>query len=133
MLVKAKRDVQAYGPMVRLKKNHLYIVYAIEDNNGKVEYSVLRAQKPVNGQDNQEPDPLFFPCEEFTLIADHVSSSWESRMLQTGRGLVKYTSFPEWFENDFWIRAHDWDLEGNDFKIIKKYKHEYEKLYESYL
>jgi hypothetical protein len=131
MLVKAKQDHKAYGDITRLAKDRLYIVYAVEHGPAGDEYSVFPAGRVL--QDYDEPDPLFFPSYAFEVLSDKVSAAWQTKEVETAVGLIKYSSFPEWFENDFHIRAHDWNLVGDDYEIIRKYKQKYEALYKDYL
>lgn len=128
MLVRSIKPFKDYTGTHEIGVGKFFIVYAIDSSPIGKEYFVL----PI-GSANGEPDPLFFPAENFEIVIDLVTNTWVSKKVSLPRGMVNYVSFPEWFENDFYIRARDWDLEGNDYTIIQKYKQKYEQLYKDYI
>jgi hypothetical protein len=133
MLVRAKTDYKDYGPITRIFKDQLYIVYAVEDNKGKKQFAVIRTGIDLT-DDPETPDPLYFPAEVFELVADKVSKTWKIGKIEGDKDDSTYQSFPEFFDIDgFWHRLHDWNLDGDDYKVIRKYKEEYEKVYEDYI
>jgi len=127
MLVRAKKDHKDYGDILRLRKDNLYIIFAVGSRKGFDEYLALNAQYKI--EDYSEPDPLFFPADVFELIEDRVSPTWETKDVKIGDEIVTYTSFPEWFQDDFYIAAHDWNLENTQYDIVKHYLKKYQELY----
>lgn len=125
MLVKALENV-FHGGYVKIKRDERYIVFAIEKCGDDVLYYVLPyGISHVDG----EYDPLPFSKEYFEIIADKTEMKWVSEeRTVNGRSLI-ITSFPEWHENNMFVRAGDWNLENHDYKIVRKYKKKYEKIY----
>jgi hypothetical protein len=132
MLVRSIRPFRDYTGTREIPQNILFVVYAKAiDSAKKHSYYVYPLGKK---NDSQKYDPLFFDADNFEVIGDVVSQNWITKEVEFPEGDVQYSSFPEWFENDFHIRAHDWDLSGKkDYGIIRKYKKEYEELYKQYL
>lgn len=129
MLVKAKRDFNGYLP-IYLTKGSYYVVYAIDRKGDKTEYLVLKAG--LKSTNNDVPRVHFFPDDEFDIVADRVSSTWITKKIAVfGDSVEEYedSSFPEYFENDLYIRASNWDLEDSDYAVIIKYKMQYEEIY----
>ena len=127
MFVKAKKDHADYGPEIRIFKDNLYIVYAIEANDKGTSYFALSAG--FMPDENSEPNPLFFPADIFEILEDRVSKDWLTKKIQSWDGEDTYSSFPEWFENNFYIRGHDWDFEDDDYVIMRKYITQYREVY----
>ena len=131
MLVQAKKDLQDYGPITRIIKGGLYIVYAIEIEGEKTNLFVLPAKYEV--EEGRQPDPLFFPADIFDIVEDRVSGTWNTASVTISDESKVYRSFPEWFENNFYRRGHDWDFEDDDYVIMKRYILEYEHIYSDLL
>jgi len=127
MFVKSKVDYAAYGPDIRIIKDGVYLVFAIEIDQGVASFFALPAGYEVTEQ--SMPDPLFYPAEIFDVIEDRISSTWKTETIELPHRNVTYVSFPEWFENTFYIRGHDWDFDDDDYVIMKKYIKEYQKVY----
>lgn len=130
MLLRALKDSMEWNNGVSISKGELYIAYAKETRDSMNRYYILPYK--AHYEDGQY-DPLYFLARNLEIVADLTSTQWQTRILQLGADTTSYTSFPEWFENDFYIRAHDWNLEGEDYDIIRKYKDKYEMLYSAWI
>jgi len=128
MLVKAIKDT-VWGT-AQIKTGRYYVVYAIEHIQGGTKYYTYSL---CIKYEDEEYNPLPFDSEAFEIVADKTSEGWVTHDVENALGTVRYTSFPEWFDNNFYIRAHDWNLDGDDYKIVNKYKQEYEELYKEYI
>ncbi len=126
MLLRAKVDYGYAG--MGIGKNGIYIGYALHENATLREVAVY-ALSPETDAINSEVNPLYFPFGKFEVLADEFSESWTTRIITGSNGDV-YQSFPEFFNVEgFWARLHDWDLDGEDFNVIQKYKKLYERRY----
>lgn len=134
MLVRAKKtnDIRDYGPMTRLTKGQLYVVYAIEKgrgDHGQDNYAVFPFNLDKSFLSQVEVDPLYFESDNFDVVIDLISKDWVTKTVSVAQGNVTISSFEEWFEDGFYIRAHDWDLKGDDYKIMDQYLNKYENVY----
>ncbi len=132
MLVYAKSSIKDYGPIERIAPYVCCIVYAIEYRDGKQNYAVypLR-EKGYDYSSVEQPDPLFFAADNFKKIADLTSGTWQTAQPYASEASV--FSFAEWFTNDIAGKAHDWDLESDDYTILTPIMREYNDLYWNYL
>lgn len=126
MLVKAIKDFTNLTNSYKFHKNDLFVVYAIELDGGREQLYVYPFNKQIA---DGEYDPLPFPIDYFEAVCDRFSNTWEAHTVKLSGRIVGYKSFPEWFKDDFYIRAHDWNLDGDDYGVINKYKQRYEEAY----
>lgn len=131
MIVKAKEDYSDYGEGAQIREGNLYIVFAIEEREGEKNYYLLSANHPTDEQ--SELDPRQFNSDLFDIVADQTSERWTTDTVRLWNGEVKYSSFPEWFVGDFHIRAHDWNLDDDDYGVMRKYTKQYQELYKDIL
>lgn len=129
MLVEATKDIhdRAFGHISSGKK---LVVYAIERLDGKTYYYLLPLGIERHGN---EYDPLWFESSGFRVLDDAVPDNWLTKNVDHANGKSSITSFPEWFQGEFYLRAHDWDLTGPDYVTVTRYKHEYESKYTNWL
>lgn len=130
MLVKSVKPFKDYTGTQEFPPGRFYVVYAIEHDRGALNYYLL----PLGVKhESGEYDPLAFDSSNFEVVKDVTSHEWETHEVGPAHYVTTVTSFPEWFENEFYIRAHDWDLEDDDYIIVRKYKKKYEELYKDYI
>lgn len=135
MLVYTKKPVIDYGPIQRLAKNVVCIVYALQKDGTNTQFAVypLR-EKNYDYQTVEQPDPLFFDAENFEVIVDLASQKWQTHTPYQGPLKdATVTSAPIWFTNDIAGKVHDWDLGLSDYPLLTPLMHEYNELYWQYI
>lgn len=135
MLVYTKKPIVDYGPIQRLAKNTVCIVYAIQKDGSDTQFAVYPLRKKgYDYQTVEQPDPLFFNAKDFEVMADLVSKGWQTHMPY--QGILKdaaVTSTEIWFANNIASKVHDWGLEPADYPFLRPLMHEYNELYWTYL
>jgi hypothetical protein len=102
---------------------------AIEELANKERYLYILPYAPSRLiQEWEEFDPLWFDADGLKILNDSAARNWITKTVYDGGSTIP--SFPEWFENGFYYRAHDWALDGDeDYKVVHKYYKKYEKAY----
>lgn len=120
MIVKARNDIVDFGRLRRVSKGKEYIVVAIEKTDSNEYFYILpRNSLKLDNKDDVN-DPLWFESRQFEIIDNRRPEYWITKSIESKQPTT-ITSFPEWFENGFYCRAHDWDLHLDDYRILNRY------------
>ncbi|QQS69721.1 hypothetical protein IPP75_01090 [Candidatus Saccharibacteria bacterium] len=130
MLLLTNKDIVDYGPILRLKRGTLCISFA--ESHDAEEGSRVAVLPLEFNYENEDIDPIFFAMENFDIVADFTSEKWITKKVENNTH-TEISSFLEWFNGGFWYRAHDWSLNGEDYRTIRTYFEEYKSVYSAWL
>lgn len=122
MLVYSNKDVYDYGPIRRINEGTIFIVVATQKSE-PAEFAVYPLMKEgFDFESVEQPDLLFFTADDFTVVANQLEHErWKDYLPYEGPlSNVKVAAPIELQGNQLLAKIHDWDLEANDYPIIRR-------------
>lgn len=116
------------------------------DELGCFDISMERIKRYLDGFEIVDEFLPQIPFSDVEIVRDDFSQDWQTKYVKFNPearryvevtnyepGVQEIKSFPEFFENGFWWRANDLNLEEADFAILQRYVEEYGAFYVRYM